>query len=238
MSAFRQALAALAADAGLPLGGGRLDKMEAYFTLLEEANRTFNLTKVIDPEDAALRHFMDSLALPALDLIDAGARVIDVGTGAGFPGLPIAILRDSVQVVLLDSMKKRTAFLASVADALELKNVEVVTARAEDYARSPARERFDFALSRAVAQLNVLLEYTMPFVRVGGAVLSWKGPAAPEEIAAAAKACRVLGGSPSKAHGYTLAGREEFFIVETKKIRPTPLNFPRKAGKPSSEPLA
>ncbi len=237
MSSFRDSLAALAAEAGLPIGAEKLDKMAAYFTLLEDTNRKFNLTKVIDPADAALRHFMDSMARPALDLIDGGAKVIDVGTGAGFPGLPIAILRDSVTVVLLDSMKKRTAFLQSVVDALELKNVSVVTARAEDYARSHARERFDFALSRAVAQLNVLLEYTLPFVRVGGAALAWKGPAAPEEIGAAAKASRILGGEMPKAHGYGLPGREQFFVVETKKIRPTPLNFPRKAGKPSAEPL-
>lgn len=234
---FKRALRALADNGGLPLPDEKLEMLAAYYIMLEEASRNFNLTSVTGPEEAAERHFLDSLSLPALDLLFPGDRIIDVGTGAGFPGLPIAILRDSLKVVLLDSMKKRTVFLESVVQALGLNNVQVITARAEDYARSAARERFDAALSRAVAPLNVLLEYTLPFVRVGGRALAWKGPAAPDEIAASAKACRVFGGGESHAHGYALSGRSGFFIVETKKIRPTPLNFPRKAGKPSSDPI-
>lgn len=237
MEEFRKALRELAGLAGLPLSAEQTEKLTLYYVMLEEANRSFNLTTVVSPGEAAERHFIDSLALPALNLLSPGERIIDVGSGAGFPGLPIAIVRDSLTVVLLDSTRKRTAFLESVVHALGLSNVSVVTARAEDYARGPARETFDAALSRAVAPLNVLLEYTLPLIRPGGKALAWKGPQAGEEMAAAARASALLGGGEMKSYGYSLSGRSGFYIIEVKKIRQTPGKYPRKAGKPSSEPI-
>jgi 16S rRNA (guanine527-N7)-methyltransferase len=237
MDGFTQSLASLSHAAGLPLPPDRIEKMAAFYALLEEANRSFNLTSIEGPEDCASRHFMDSLALPALNLLYPGDSLIDVGTGAGFPGVPIAILRQNLRVTLLDSMKKRTAFLESAVRSLCLGNVTVVTARAEDYARGAGRERFDAAVSRAVAPLNVLLEYMLPFLKPGGRALAWKGPAAAAEIAGAGNASRILGGGVPGPHGYSLAGRDTFYIVEVEKLKHTPLSFPRKAGKPASIPL-
>lgn len=238
MELFTQSLGALASAAGAPIPAEKLLKLAAFHALIEEANRSFNLTKAEGPEEFASRHFLDSLALPALNLLDPGDSVIDVGSGAGFPGMPIAILRGNLSVTLLDSMRKRTHFLEAAAKELGLSNVTVVTARAEDYARSAeGRERFNAALSRAVAPLNVLLEYALPLVRPGGRALLWKGPAAPAEVVSAGNACRILGGGEMHSYPYSLPGHGSFFIVEAKKIRPTPSNFPRKAGTPAKFPI-
>lgn len=237
MDLFSETLRDILADSGIPISVEQLEKMACYFSLLEEANKSFKLTKIAGPKEAAERHFYDSLVLPALNLISPGDRVVDVGTGAGFPGVPIAILRANVNMTLLDSMKKRTTFLESAIQKLSLPNVTVVTARAEDYSRGNVREKFDVALSRAVAPLNVLLEYTLPFLRIGGKALAWKGPSAIDERIAAAKASYILGGGEIKLHNYTLPDRNNFFIVETEKVRQTPRNYPRKAGKPSDEPI-
>lgn len=234
---FTEFLQKLALSAGLLITAEQLEKMSAFYAMMEEANRSFNLTSIAGPEESAERHFMDSLAVPAMNLLFPGEHVIDVGTGAGFPGVPVAILRNNLHITLLDSMKKRTSFLVSAVEKLGLHNVSIVTARAEDYSRSAGREAFDAALSRAVAPLNVLLEYTLPFVRIGGRVLAWKGPAANDEITAAARANRLLGGGEMKAFSYSLADRSNFNIIEIKKIRLTPTNYPRKAGKPTSEPI-
>lgn len=237
MELFVPSLQEALQSAGPALTDEQLEQMAAFFALLEEANSHFNLTAISGPREAALRHFADSLAAPALSLLKSGARVIDVGTGAGFPGVPLAIARPDLRVVLLDSSNKKVHFLESAAQTLGLKNVAAVWARAEDYALTPARETFDAALSRAVAPLNVLLEYTLPFVRTGGVALSWKGPAAEAEVAAAANACRLLGGADMARHAYSVPDHGSFFIVSTKKIRPTPTVYPRKAGKPTKFPI-
>lgn len=237
MEEFSQALKMLAGESGIPLNEQKLGKLSAYHSLIEETNRAFNLTKAQSPEEFAGRHFLDSIALPALNLLYPGDSVIDVGSGAGFPGMPIAILRGNLHVTLLDSMRKRTQFLERVVTELGLTNVTVVTARAEDFARSEGREKFDAALSRAVAPLNVLLEYTLPLVRPGGRTLCWKGPSAPEEMTAAKRACWILCGGEMHAHPYSIPGHGSFFIVEARKNRATPVGFPRKAGIPSKEPI-
>lgn len=237
MSLFYDSLAKFALAAGLPISETALEKLSAFYALLEEANRSFNLTSIQDPSESALRHFLDSLSYPALNRLYPGEKVVDVGTGAGFPGVPIAIIREQLHVTLLDSMKKRTSFLESACKSLGMTNVTVVTARAEDFARREGREHFDAALSRAVAPLNVLLEYMLPLVKPGGRALSWKGPSAGEEAAASLKACQVLGGGPPALHSYTLPGRAAFYIVEVEKKKSTPSSFPRKAGKPSSIPI-
>lgn len=237
MDAFVPALREASSISGIALADRQLEKMAAYFALIEEANRSFNLTSVEGPHEAAIRHFADSLAPPALSLLQPGWRVIDVGTGAGFPGIPLAILREDLHITLLDSNNKKTHFVEAAALKLGLKNVRVVTARAEDYARGEGREAFDAALSRAVAPLNVLLEYMLPFVRVGGYALAWKGPSAPDEIAAATNACAILGGGEMRALPYSLEGHGSFCIVCTEKVRPAPPDYPRKAGKPTKSPL-
>lgn len=237
MDLFTETLTKLSTDAGLPLEPQVIGKLAAFYALLEEANRLFNLTAVDGPAESAQRHFMDSLALPALNRLFPGEQVIDVGTGAGFPGMPVAILRPNLHVTLLDSTKKRTAFLESAVHTLQLPNITVVTARAEDYARGSGRERFDAALSRAVAPMNVLAEYMLPFIKPGGRALAWKGPSARDEAAAAVPACRLLGGGPPVFHSYCLPGRAAFFIVEIEKKGHTPNSFPRKTGKPSSNPI-
>lgn len=237
MSLFHDTLEKLALEAGLPISEAALEKMDAFYALLEQANRSFNLTSIEGPYESALRHFMDSLASPALNRLYPGEHVVDVGTGAGFPGMPIAILREQLHVTLLDSTRKRTDFLSSAVQSLGLPNVTVVTARAEDFARGNGRERFDAALSRAVAPLNVLMEYMLPLIKPGGRAIAWKGPSAAEEAALASNACRVMGGSRPCLFGYSLPGRAEFYIVEVEKQKPTSSAFPRKAGKPSNSPI-
>jgi 16S rRNA (guanine527-N7)-methyltransferase len=237
MDEFSSALREALEPSGASFSVEQLDQLSAFFSMLEEANRSFNLTANMSPREAAFRHFADSLAAPALSLLKPGWKVIDVGTGAGFPGMPLAIARSNLHVVLLDSSNKKAHFLESAAEKLGLRNVAVVTARAEDYALTPAREKFDAALSRAVAPLNVLLEYTLPFVRTGGVALAWKGPAADAEIAAASNACKLLGGRDMEKYPYTLPEHGTFFIVCARKIRPSPSAYPRKAGKPSKFPI-
>lgn len=237
MGPFYDALRAISNSCGLPLTAEQLEKMASFYALLEEANRSFNLTSIEGPTEAAQRHFVDSLAAPALALLRPGIRVIDVGTGAGFPGVPLAIYRSDLSMTLLDSMKKRTGFLEVAVKSLGLTNVKVLTARAEEYSRGAGRERYDAALSRAVAPLNILLEYLLPFLKTGGKALAWKGPSAVDEITLAANACRQLGGGEMKPHSYSLPDRKPFYIVEIEKIRHTPSLFPRKTGKPSSDPL-
>lgn len=237
MDAFSVTLRAYLDSVSISVSREQLEKLKAFQAILAEANKSFNLTSIDDPADMAIHHFADSLSLPALNLIYSGDRVIDVGTGAGFPGVPIAILRESIHMTLLDSMRKRTAFLESAVARLSLGNVTVVTARAEEYARSAFREQFDAALSRAVAPLNVLFEYMLPFLKPGGRALAWKGPAAAAEAETAGRACRVLGGGEIRLHRYSLPDRKDFYIAEAEKIRHTPANYPRKAGKPATAPL-
>ena len=234
---FMDTLQNLCTNAGLFLSEEAAARMARYYEMLEEANRSFNLTAIEGPEQSARRHFFDSLAAPALQTLEDGANVVDIGTGAGFPGLPIAILRPGLSVTLLDSLRKRTDFLKSVVEALGLPNVEVVHGRAEDFGRWDGRERFDAALSRALAGLPVLLEYALPQVKVGGVVLSWRGPSAPDELAQAANAAKLLGGDAGRAIPYRPGGEEQFYIVAHKKIRPVPLKYPRKAGTPTKSPL-
>ena len=237
MENFQTVLIKNAQAVGLALTAEQAEKLSAYFAMLEEASKSFNLISYTDVEEMVTRHFLDALAAPALKLLAPFRNIIDVGTGAGFPGLPLAIVLNRPQITLLDSLRKRTDFLQTVVEKLALPNTTVVHARAEDYARTACRERYDAALSRAVASLPVLLEYTLPFVRVGGAVLAWKGPSAPAEIAEAEHAASILGSRELKAHPYTISEHQNFFIVEAKKFRPAPSIYPRKAGIPTKNPL-
>lgn len=228
---LKQSLEAFA----LPLDGAAWEKLERFHAFLLEQNQFMDLTQVPD-KDMPVRHYADSLLPLNLGLFPQGSRVIDVGTGAGFPGLPLAIARADMQVVLLESMRKRCDFLKDAAAMLGLSNVDVVTGRAEDMARGALRERFDLALARAVAALPVLAEYLLPYVKPGGRALCWKGPAVKEEIPAGDKACAMLGGKMGQLIDLKIPGRSHYIQV-MEKVGMTPKKYPRKAGVPAKTPL-
>ncbi len=211
--------------------------MARYHALLLEWNEKIDLTNVDEP-DMAERHYLDSLLPLSVDgLFPDGARVIDVGSGAGFPGMPIAIARRDLRVTLMDAQRKRCDFLNAVREALPLENVTVVHMRAEDAGHAPGlREAYDLALARAVAPLCVLAEYLLPLVRVGGRAVCWKGPAVLTELDAAKTACTLLGGALGVRTRLDLPGREHYIQVLEKREKTVP-QYPRKSGTPARKPL-
>ncbi len=221
---------------GLTLDEGAWEKMVRFQAFLLEKNRQMDLTNV--PEaDMPVRHYADSLLPLKWELFPPGCRVIDVGSGAGFPGLPLAIAREDMKVTLLESMQKRCDFLHEAVTLLALPNVTVVTGRAEEKGQGPLREQFDLALARAVAGLPVLAEYLLPFVRVGGRALCWKGPAVHEETPAGQMASQILGGRMGELIDLNIPGRSHYIQV-LDKVAATPRQYPRKAGTPGRKPLA
>lgn len=212
------------------------ENLGRYHALLLEWNEKMDLTNVPE-EEMAVRHYADSLLpLAHREWFRENARLIDVGTGAGIPGLMLAIARPDLQVTLLDSQRKRCDFLQHVCDTLGLNNVTVLHARAEDGARGALRETMDLAVARAVAPLNVLCEYLVPYVKGGGYALCWKGPAVKEELAAGRKAAQILGGKAEELVKLPIEGREHY-IQPVKKTQATARRYPRKSGTPSKEPL-
>ncbi len=228
----------------LPLPVSASEKLLTYFRLLREWNEKINLTAVLDDEGIAVKHLLDSLTLlPFLDsALTAGPpavlRLIDVGTGAGFPGLPLKIIRPDLHVLLLDALAKRVRFLDTVIAALALEGITARHGRAEEAARSrDLRERFDIATARAVASLPALCEYCLPFVRVGGAFLAMKGQSG-ENWQDARRAIRLLGGELADIAEFDLPGTDmKRTILTIRKTSPTPAAYPRKAGKPEQQPL-
>jgi len=235
----REILSAGAAELGVTLDGRQLDMFEAFTALLLEWNSRFNLTRITDPKEIATKHYLDSLSLLAVVKVPAGASMIDVGTGAGFPGIPLKIALPDLKVTMLDSVRKKLTFLDKAVRELNLTEVALVHGRAEDMGRDVSyRERFDFAVSRAVARLNVLAELCMPFCRIGGRFAAYKGPDAGEEIEEAAEAVRALGGELEAVHSFALPeGDLQRTLVVIRKTRPTPARYPRKAGIPERNPL-
>ncbi|MGZ8475016.1 MAG: 16S rRNA (guanine(527)-N(7))-methyltransferase RsmG [Candidatus Limnocylindria bacterium] len=227
----------LGADAStLPLGFA--DAAEAYVGLLLNANRRLNLTRVVEPEAIARLHLLDSLAaLPWIDELQP-RRALDLGSGGGVPGLVLAIARPSMAWTLLDSAGKKADALRSFATALGLENVVVIGERAETLGRTPGhRESYDLVTARACAALPVLVEYALPLVRVGGALLAWKGRPAAAELAGGAIAAATLGGGgPSvRPSGHEALGDHRFVFI--RKERPTPTAYPRRSGEPGRRPL-
>lgn len=225
---------------GIPCPPGLPEKLAVYLTLLREWNARMDLTNVAEDEDWIDRHLCDSLIPLTMDgLIPAHGKLIDVGTGAGFPGLPLAMACPSLEVTLLDSQRKRLDFLQAVIEAADVKNVRLVHARAEDGARrKELRACFDLAVARAVAPLAVLAEYLLPYVRVGGSALCWKGPALAEEWEAGKRACFLLGGKALDPIPAPIPGRDwQHCLLPIRKDRATPAAYPRKAGTPSKSPL-
>ena len=214
-------------------------KLEQYRDLLLEWNEHVNLTAITDPEEIRIKHFEDSLTCLETDLFVPGVKVIDVGTGAGFPGLPLAMARPYISVTLLDSLKKRLLFLDEVIQQTDTSNAVTVHARAEDGGRDKKlREQFDIVVSRAVSRLSVLCEYTLPYLKVGGTLIAMKGPSAEEELAEAKNAISVLGGGEVRLQKTTLEDESlSHCLVLIKKVRPTPTIYPRKAGTPTKNPL-
>ena len=209
----------------------------AYMELLIEWNEKMNLTAITDPKEIILKHFVDSLTIAKY--VKEDKSIIDMGTGAGFPGIPIKIYRKDVKVVLADSLNKRIKFLDEVIDKLKLENVETIHCRAEELGKNKQyREKFDYATSRAVANLSTLSEYLMPFVKLNGKCIFMKTIEVEEELEKAKKAIKTLGGKIEKVDKFEIPesdlGRS---IIIVKKEKITPSKFPRKLGTPAKEPL-
>lgn len=237
MSDFSIVFDAALAEFGITLDEAARDRFCRYHDLLIEWNEKMNLTALTAPRDVAVKHFIDSLMLLQYTDIPQGASLIDVGTGAGFPGLAVKIARPDIRLTLLDSLQKRLIFLDTVCEELGLEGVETVHSRAEDGARGALRESFDFAAARAVAPLNVLCEYCLPYVKVGGKFLAMKGKTAAEETEQAQNAVELLGGRVGEKQFFTLCDAGERGIISIEKIAPTPTQYPRKSKVIKNKPL-
>ena len=211
-------------------------QLEKYSELLTEWNEKINLTAITEPKEIAVKHFLDSMT-PIITGHIKG-KVIDVGTGAGFPGLVLKIAKPEISLTLLDSLNKRINFLKEVSSELALDGIEFVHARAEDGARGVHREKYDTVVSRAVANMTVLSELCLPFLKPGGSFLALKGPLADEELTAAKRAIHILGGEIEDVYETEIPFSElSHKIIIVKKVRHTPMQYPRKAGIPTKNPL-
>lgn len=210
-----------------------------YYDMMIETNKVMNLTSITDPVEVIDKHFVDSLAIHQIYDFSGNISVIDVGTGAGFPGIPLKIVFPEIQIVLLDSLNKRIRFLNEVVESLNLSGITCVHGRSEDMAQKQEyREKFDYCVSRAVANLSSLSELCLPFVKVDGKFISYKAGNSQEEINAAAPAVDKLGGKIEHISEFRLPDTDlERVFVEIKKICNTPKKYPRKAGTPVREPL-
>lgn len=224
---------------GLRLSRSQLSALSLYERELVDWNTRFNLTAIRDPQEIHIKHFLDSLTCLMALRESPVDRLIDVGTGAGFPGIPIKIIYPKMQLTLVESVGKKAEFCRHVVNILDLKRVEVVQERAEVLGQHPTyREQYDWALARAVAILPVLAEYLLPLVRVGGYMLAMKGESGPAEAHSAERALRVLGGHLRQLLRVTLPGvAEERYLVVIDKVAATPPGYPRKVGLPAKRPL-
>lgn len=224
---------------GVRLSGGQAAALAAFERQLVEWNDRFNLTAIRDAEGIRTKHFLDSLSCALAWKQGPPRRLIDVGTGAGFPGLPLKILYPSIRLTLVESVGKKAGFCRHVVEALGLRAVEVLHARAEQVGQLPAhREAYDQAVARAVAALPVLAEYLLPLVAVGGSMLAQKGQAAPAEVQQAERALKILGGEMRQLIPVTLPGVvEDRYLVLVDKVAATPAAYPRGPGIPARKPL-
>lgn len=215
----------------------QVDDFYNYMNLLLEWNEKINLTAITEENDIILKHFVDCGTI--LKYIKDNSSIIDIGTGAGFPGIPLKILNNSLKITLMDSLNKRIIFLNNVIDELKLSNIEAIHARAEELARNKNyREKYDISTSRAVANLSTLSEYMLPFVKKDGIAISMKGSNIDEELNNSKKAIKILGGKIEKIDNFNLADTDNLRnIIILRKKEKTPKEFPRKAGKPSKEPI-
>lgn len=222
---------------GIELSDEQLEQFLTYYEMLIEKNKVMNLTAITDFDEVLEKHFEDSLSLiQAVDL-EKSQAVIDLGTGAGFPGIPLKIAFPNLQITLADSLNKRILFLDDVIRELGLTGIDTVHGRAEDLAKnSDYREKFDLCVSRAVANLSTLSEYCLPFVKIGGKFISYKAGECDEEVAASKSSVFLLGGKISDIKKFELGESGRAFVI-IDKVSGTPKKYPRKAGTPSKDPL-
>ncbi len=215
----------------------KIQKFYDYMNLLVEWNKKINLTAITEEKDIILKHFVDSLTV--LKYIKDNKNIVDVGTGAGFPGIPLAIMNDSLKITLVDSLNKRINFLNEVCSKIKLKNTKAIHSRAEELGRdNNYRESYDIAISRAVSNLTVLAEYLLPLVKVGGKIICMKGPDIEEELKQAKSAIDILGGKFERCDNFCLPKSDiSRNIIIINKIKETPKKYPRKAGTPVKTPL-
>lgn len=224
---------------GVDLNEKQIEQFLTYYEMLVEWNEFMNLTAITEYEDVLKKHFVDSISLIKAYDVSKNVKLIDIGTGAGFPGLALKIAYPNLQVTLLDSLNKRIKFLDEVIIKLNLTGIDTIHGRAEDFAKpDKLREKYDLCVSRAVANLSTLSEYCLPFVKVGGKFISYKSEKITEEIEAARKAISILGGKVEKQVEFTLPDSDIYrnlFVIE--KVKTTSSKYPRKAGLPAKEPL-
>lgn len=226
--------------AGFVLSERQTEQFRQYFELLIDWNQRINLTAIEDPVDVVDKHFIDSVLTMKVSGSLAGKRLIDVGTGAGFPGVPLKIMAPELSLCLFDSLQKRINFLTELCSSLDLSGVEMVHGRAEEFGRnSDYREQYDLATARAVAKLPVLAELCLPFVKVGGVFIALKGPELEQELNESKKALQEMGGKIMRVENIKL-GHDQYErnLVVVEKMKPTPKKYPRKAGTPQKSPIA
>lgn len=235
---FAEILAHKALEAGFNFSEVQLQQFSVYYEMLIETNKVMNLTAITQPEEVAVKHMIDSL-LAYEPVMKEGKVLADIGTGAGFPGVPLKIYCPELKVVLIDSLGKRLKFLEQVIEKLQLKNISCEHARAEDAGRNKKhREVYDIVTARAVARLSVLAEYCLPLVKKDGMFIALKGSKYAEEIAEAQEAVKILGGRILSSEPVRLPGLDDGrAIIRIKKISKTPAQYPRKAGTPEKQPL-
>lgn len=224
---------------GIACSNEQINQFLTFYEMLIEKNKVMNLTSITEWEDTVEKHFLDSLSLTKCIDLNQSIYVLDLGTGAGFPGIPLKIVFPELNLVLMDSLNKRIIFIKEVIEALHLSGITAVHGRAEELAvKTEYRERFDLCVSRAVANLSSLSEYCLPFVKVGGTFISYKSGEIEEEASQAKKAISILGGKLEKIEKFTLPETDlsrSFIQIEKKKK--TPKGYPRKAGTPSKQPI-
>ena len=218
---------------------GALELLNRYYEMLIDTNKVMNLTTITEYSEVVIKHFADSAAIGCITDMNGNIDVIDVGTGAGFPGIVLKIVYPQLSVVLLDSLNKRVNFLKNVITELGLTDISAIHGRAEDIARNKDyREKFDLCVSRAVANMSSLSEYCLPFVKVGGRFIPYKADGCDEEVKTASKAVNILGGKIRKIESYVIPDTDicrKFVVID--KLRNTSAKYPRKAGLPTKEPL-
>ena len=227
------------AELEITLNEKQIEQFLTYYELLVEWNKVMNLTAITEYEEVINKHFLDSVASVKVCDYSKPMKILDLGTGAGFPGIPLKIVFPDQEIVLLDSLNKRVKFLNTVIETLGLTGIRAIHGRAEDYARqADYRERFDLCVSRAVANLSTLSEYCLPYVKVGGHFIPYKSGKIQDELTGAKTAIKILGGNLEKTEKFQLADTDmERSFVVIRKTKPTGKKFPRKAGLPSKEPI-
>ncbi len=224
----------------LELTDRQLEQFALYYDMMIETNKVMNLTAITDFEEVLKKHFLDSLSISReTKLADSPYSIIDIGTGAGFPGIPLKIMFPNLKITLLDSLNKRVGFLTRVIEELDLENIEALHGRAEDFAKvKDYREQYDYCVSRAVANLSSLSELCLPFVKLGGYFVPYKSEKSGEEIPAAENALKILGGKIRKIDSFQLPKSDlQRDLIYIEKVKATPGKYPRKAGTPAKEPL-